>query len=86
MRSEPAALASFPSPRRIRVRWKIFLFLFGFGFIAYVQQRSLTVASYKIMPDLGLTQMQIGWLEEALLIGYTLMQLDRKSTRLNSSH
>jgi ACS family glucarate transporter-like MFS transporter len=56
------------------VRWKIFLFLFGFGFIAYVQQRSLTVASYKIMPDLGLTQMQIGWLEEALLIGYTLMQ------------
>jgi ACS family glucarate transporter-like MFS transporter len=56
------------------VRWKIFLFLFGFGFIAYVQQRSLTVASYRMMPDLGLTQMQIGWLEEALLIGYTAMQ------------
>jgi ACS family glucarate transporter-like MFS transporter len=56
------------------VRWKIFLFLFGFGFIAYVQQRSLTVASYRMMPDLGLTQMQIGWLEEALLVGYTAMQ------------
>ena len=62
------------APQRIRVRWKIFLFLFGFGFIAYVQQRSLTVASYRMMPDLGLTQMQIGWLEEALLIGYTAMQ------------
>ena len=61
-------------PQRIRVRWKIFLFLFGFGFIAYVQQRSLTVASYRMMPDLGLTQMQIGWLEEALLVGYTAMQ------------
>jgi len=27
-----------------------------------------------MMPDLGLTQMQIGWLEEALLVGYTAMQ------------
>jgi ACS family glucarate transporter-like MFS transporter len=52
----------------------MFLFLFGFGFVAYVQQRSLTIASYKMMPDLGFTQMQIGWLETALLIGYTVMQ------------
>jgi len=74
VRDPPAAAASFPSRQRIRVRWKIFLFLFGFGFIAYVQQRSLTVASYRMMPDLGLTQMQIGWLEEALLVGYTAMQ------------
>jgi MFS transporter, ACS family, glucarate transporter len=74
VRGQPAVAASFPSPQRIRVRWKIFLFLFGFGFIAYVQQRSLTVASYRMMPDLGLTQMQIGWLEEALLVGYTAMQ------------
>jgi MFS transporter, ACS family, glucarate transporter len=74
VRDKPAAAASFPSPQRIRVRWKIFLFLFGFGFIAYVQQRSLTVASYRMMPDLGFTQMQIGWLETALLVGYTAMQ------------
>jgi ACS family glucarate transporter-like MFS transporter len=79
--STPGALAASPSPQRIgvapqriRVRWKIFLFLFGFGFIAYVQQRGITVASYRMMPDLGFTQMQIGWLEEALLIGYTIMQ------------
>ncbi|HEX4649644.1 MAG TPA: hypothetical protein VH111_12505, partial [Steroidobacteraceae bacterium] len=69
MSSTPGALAASPSPQRIgvapqriRVRWKIFLFLFGFGFIAYVQQRSITVASYRMMPDLGFTQMQIGWL------------------------
>ena len=58
----------------MRVRWKIFLFLFGFGFVAYLQQRGLTVASYQMMPHLGLTQMQIGWLEQALLLGYTLLQ------------
>src|SRR2546430_9816039 len=61
-------------------------------------------------PQLGLSQMQIGWLEWAFLLGYTALQfpggvlgqragarttfvvigllafLDRKSTRLNSSH
>jgi len=58
----------------VRVRWRIFLFLFGFGFIAYVQQRSLTVASYRMMPDLHLSQMQIGWLEEAFLLSYAAMQ------------
>jgi MFS transporter, ACS family, glucarate transporter len=71
---QPAPAVSLPAPQRWRVRWKIFLFLFGFGFIAYLQQRSITVASYQMMPQLGLSQMQIGWLETALLVGYTLMQ------------
>jgi len=30
--------------------------------------------SYRMIRILGLTQMQIGWLEEALLVGYTAMQ------------
>jgi MFS transporter, ACS family, glucarate transporter len=60
--------------QRIRVRWKIFLYLFGFGFIVYLQQRSITVASVDMMPQLGLTQMQLGWLEDALLVGYTALQ------------
>ena len=71
--SAPAA-ASLAPPQRIRVRWIIFLFQFAFGFVVYVQQRSLTVAGARMMPDLGLSQMQLGGLEEALLIGYTLMQ------------
>lgn len=71
--STPAA-ASLAPPQRIRVRWIIFLFQFAFGFVVYVQQRSLTVAGERMMPELGLSQMQLGWLEEALLIGYTMMQ------------
>jgi MFS transporter, ACS family, glucarate transporter len=62
------------APPRVRVRWKIFFFLFAFGFVVYVQQRSLTVAADRMMPELGLTQMQLGWLEEALLLGYAAMQ------------
>ena len=69
----PTAHPDRPAPR-MRVRWKIFLYLFGFGFVAYLQQRSITVASYQMMPQLGLTQMQIGWLEQSLLLGYTALQ------------
>jgi MFS transporter, ACS family, glucarate transporter len=69
-----SAAGMLARPQRTRVRWKMFLFLFGFGFMVYVQQRSITVASYQMMPQLGLSQMQIGWLETALLIGYTVMQ------------
>lgn len=58
-----------------RVRWRIFSFLFGFGFIAYLQQKSITVAAAQMMPELGLSQMQIGWIQWAFLLGYTAFQL-----------
>jgi MFS transporter, ACS family, glucarate transporter len=69
-----AAAALLPPAQRIRVRWKIFLYLFGFGFIVYLQQRSITVAGVQMMPQLGLSQMQLGYLEWALLAGYTVLQ------------
>src|ERR1700722_4719443 len=58
-----------------RIRWRIFSFLFGFGFIAYVQQKSITVAAERMMPELGLTQLQIGWLEQAFVWGYAIFQM-----------
>jgi ACS family glucarate transporter-like MFS transporter len=58
-----------------RIRWRIFSMLFGFGFVAYLQQKSITVAAARMMPDLGLTQMQIGWLEWAFVLGYASFQL-----------
>jgi ACS family glucarate transporter-like MFS transporter len=58
-----------------RIRWRIFALLFSFGGVAYLQQKSLTVAAARMMPDLGLTQMQIGWLEWAFVLGYAAFQL-----------
>lgn len=72
MSGSPALAASLR--RGVPVRWKIFAFLFAFGFIAYLQQRSITVAGYQMMPQLGLSQMQLGWLESATLLGYTALQ------------
>jgi ACS family glucarate transporter-like MFS transporter len=59
----------------LRIRWRIFSFLFGFGFVAYVQQKSITVAADRIMPDLHLSQLQIGLLEQAFVVGYAFFQL-----------
>jgi ACS family glucarate transporter-like MFS transporter len=57
------------------IRWRMFAFLFAFGFLAFVQQKSLTVAAERMMPELGLSQLQIGWLESAFVLGYTVFQI-----------
>jgi len=59
----------------MRIRWRIFSFLFGFGFVAYVQQKSITVAAERMMPELGLSQLQIGWLLQAFVLGYAIFQM-----------
>ncbi len=59
---------------RPRVRWVIFGFLFAFTFAAYVQRTAISVAAVPMMPQLGLSQVQIGWLETAFLISYTALQ------------
>jgi ACS family glucarate transporter-like MFS transporter len=74
----PAAAFPLPAPPSTRalvpVRWRIFFFMFGFGVFAYVQQKGLSIAALRMMPELGLTQQQIGWLQTAFIAGYTLMQ------------
>ncbi len=49
--------------------------LFGFGLLAYLQQKSITVAAERIMPELHLSQFQIGLIEWAFVLGYALFQL-----------
>src|ERR1700676_2693602 len=59
----------------IRIRWRIFSLLFGFGFLAYLQQKSITVTAEPMMPELGLSQFQISLIEWAFVLGYGLFQL-----------
>lgn len=65
------------APARItpRIRWRIFAFLFAFGLIAYIQRTGVTVAAERMMPELHLSQLQIGLIEQAFVIGYALFQL-----------
>ena len=74
MTGTPPGGITRPALPRVRVRWKIFLFMFAFGVFAYMQQKGLAVAALRMMPELGLTQQQIGWLQAAFIAGYSLMQ------------
>lgn len=72
MLSHAAALTRTMRPR---IRWRMFAFLFAFGLIAYVQRNGVTVAAAQMMPQLHLTQLQIGWIEQAFVVGYALFQV-----------
>jgi ACS family glucarate transporter-like MFS transporter len=69
------AVVELARPAILRIRWRIFSFLFGFGLVAYLQQKSLTIAAERMMPELNLTHLQIGWLEQAFVLGYAAFQL-----------
>jgi ACS family glucarate transporter-like MFS transporter len=62
-------------PSGFPIRWRIFSFLFGFGFLAYIQQKTITVAAEPMMPALGLSQLQIGYIEQAFVLGYAIFQM-----------
>src|ERR1700733_4085547 len=72
----PATVAA-PAPHAplIRIRWRIFSLLFGFGFLAYFQQKSITIVAAQMMPDLHLSQFQISLIEWGFVLGYGLFQL-----------
>jgi ACS family glucarate transporter-like MFS transporter len=67
----------FAAGRRVAmpIRWRIFSFLFGFGFLAYIQQKTITVAAAPMMPALGLNNSQISYIEQAFVLGYAIFQL-----------
>src|SRR5450432_1392842 len=59
----------------VRIRWWIFIYLYLFIMLAYVQQKSLSIAATSIMPELHLSQMQIGWLMFTFTAVYAATQL-----------
>jgi ACS family glucarate transporter-like MFS transporter len=58
----------------IPIRWRIFAFMFMIGFVAYLQQKTLTIAAEPMEPALALSQFQIGLLRGSFILGYALCQ------------
>jgi MFS transporter, ACS family, glucarate transporter len=59
----------------LRVRRVVLSLLFAFAFTGYVQRTGVAVAAQRMMPELGLTQVQVGWLFTAFLFTYSAFQL-----------
>ena len=58
-----------------RIRYAVLALLFAFAFTGYVQRTSVAIAAKPMMPELGLSQIQVGWLLTAFLVTYSAFQL-----------
>ena len=58
-----------------RVRTLIFVLIFGFACTGYLQRQGIGIAAERMMPELGLTQVQVGWLITAFLFAYAAFQV-----------
>lgn len=71
LESEP-----MPAPRGkpTSVRWGILALLFSVSFVAYLLRMNISVAAKFMMPELGISEIQMGWIFAAFAWGYALFQ------------
>ena len=58
-----------------RIRTHVFVLIFGFAVASYLQRQGIGIAAERMMPELGLTQVHVGWLMNAFLIAYAICQV-----------
>jgi ACS family glucarate transporter-like MFS transporter len=60
--------------RSSHVRWNVLALLVILSFIAYLLRTNLSVAGERMMGDLGISQVQLGWVLAAFAWGYAIFQ------------
>jgi ACS family glucarate transporter-like MFS transporter len=81
-------LSPNPDPSPSSTRWNILALLTLISIITYVDRVNISVAARQMMPAFGLTQVQMGYVFSAFVLGYALFQIpggwlgDRWGTRL----
>ena len=60
--------------RATAIRWRILLILALASFISYVLRTNLSFAAPAMMEDLGLNEIQWGWVLAAFTAGYAIFQ------------
>src|SRR5712691_7737194 len=58
-----------------RTRWLIVALLFGIYMLMVIDRVSISIAAKYIMPEYQLSEVQIGWIFSAFLVGYALCQI-----------
>ena len=56
-------------------RWTILALLFAISFVAYLLRMNISVAAKFMMPELGISETQMGWVFAAFIWGYALFQI-----------
>ena len=63
------------NPYPIPVRWRFFAILFMLSFLAYLMRQNIHVAGELMMPELALSELEMGWIFASFIWGYALFQL-----------
>ena len=71
----PPTMPAAGTPLRSRTRWKILALLTLISVITYVDRVNISVTARQMMPALGLTQLQMGYVFSAFVLGYALFQI-----------
>lgn len=61
--------------RSSSVRWLIASLAGAFAFVSYVQRMNISVAAELMMPELGLTKIEMGQVFSSFLLGYAIFQV-----------
>ena len=63
------------STQPTRVRWRILFLLLLISIVTYIDRVNISVTARHMMPSLGLTDFQMGWIFSAFVFGYALFQV-----------
>jgi len=58
-----------------RTRWFIVALIFCMGVLMFIDRVNISIAAKYIMPEYGLTDIQMGWIFSAFVLGYALLQI-----------
>lgn len=71
----PKPPASDPAEFPTTVRWRLLALLFAISVVTYVDRVNISVTARQMMPALGLTDQQMGYVFSAFVMGYALCQV-----------
>ncbi len=75
MSDSEASSSAAPPPAPTRVRWVILALLFAISVVTYIDRVNISVTARHMMPALGLTELQMGQVFSAFVLGYALCQI-----------
>ena len=59
----------------VPTRWRLFSLLFLLSFLSYLMRQNIHVAGEFMMPELGISEIEMGWIYAAFIWGYAVCQL-----------
>jgi len=63
------------STQPTRIRWRILFLLLLISIVTYIDRVNISVTARHMMPSLGISDLQMGWIFPAFVFGYALFQV-----------